>query len=202
LELERLGKVKKKKGAKPKKEIDYSLLDINEEKIRAQIISEVRKIQHDNWGKVKLELLKNQFYYWLMDTYGVESINGGFFTRTDSVFNGTHRGLKSAISVEDLFDMWKRKKNELDRIYTGNVKKGNKMDVQGRLIYDLAILVGKYDSYVKFKNSQKILSEDVKKEIEQINKIDFSNINTVVANQQKAQEKEEQNINDLLDEVF
>lgn len=162
-----------------------------------EIQENIKKIQKENENHIQATLLKEQFYRWLQQSYGVVSIPTYFFIKIDSVLTGEYKGLTVGIPLKDLFDMWKRKKQELDKIAMSNQSKGKAMDSVGRLQYDLAILINKYDSYLKWKNKQKILAEEIKKEAEEM-KIDFNKVNKVVTNQQE----KTKDISDILDEVF
>ena len=162
-----------------------------------QIKDNVLKIQKENESHVLSALLKDSFYRWIQQSYGIVSIPTYFFQKIDSVIKGEYKGLTRGIPLDDLYDMWKRKKQELDKIALSNQSKGKSMDSVARLQYDLAILVGKYDSYLKWKTSQKVLAEEIKKQIEEP-KIDFIKINQAISKQQE----DVTDINNILDEVF
>jgi hypothetical protein len=162
-----------------------------------QVKDKIKKIQQENENHVFSALLKDSFYRWIQQSYGIVSIPTYFFQKIDSVITGEYKGLTSGICLEDLFDMWKRKKQELDKIAMNNVSKGNGMDNVMRLGYDLAILVNKYDSYLKWKNKQKLLINQIEEENKE-QKIDFNKINKTI----EVQQTESTDINDILDEIF
>lgn len=161
-----------------------------------QIQNQVRKIQKENESHIKDTILRERFYRWLQNSYNVVVIPTYFFVKIDSVITGEYKGLTIPIPLTDLFDMWQRKKNELDKIAMNNLAKGKGIDSITRLNYDLAILVNKYDSYLNWKNKQKQIAEEIK--IEEKPKIDFVKINKSVAEQKN----DSTNINDILDELF
>ena len=100
---------------------------------------------------------------------------------------------------EDLLDMWKQKRNYLDKIAEQNRKKGNEILGINRVNYDLAILLSKYDSYLKWKEQQKIaiaeLDESKKRSIEKIEYTDVARPKRVSNTDNKV------DINSMLDEI-
>jgi hypothetical protein len=164
-----------------------------------EIKENVKKIQKDNENHIQTTLLREQFYRWLQQSYGVVSIPTYFFVKIDSVLTGEYKGLTISIPLDDLFDMWKRKKQELDKIALNNKNKGKDMDNVARLQYDLAILVGKYDSYLKWKQNNKLIEQEKKEvDINNKNKIDYSKVNK---NENNVIKNDELNIMDFIDDI-
>jgi hypothetical protein len=164
-----------------------------------QIKENVLKVQKENEFYIRKMILKDKFWYWIQDVYGIVSIPSYFFVKVDSVVNGGYKGLSINIPMEHLFDMWKRKKQELDKIAMNNVKKGNGINDVGRLDYDLAVLVGKYDSYLKWLEKNKIMEQDEQENKELLkNKIDLSKINI---NNNINNKNNELDIINLIDEI-
>lgn len=64
------------------------------------------------------------------------------------------------IPPSDLLDMWQRKIDMLNGIAKKNEVKGIHMQPEQRLSYDLSILINKYDSYLRWKEKQKILEAE------------------------------------------
>jgi hypothetical protein len=147
------------------------------------------------------EIIKKEcLYKWLQHSYNVVVIPNYFFIKMTSIFDGTYKGLSKGIPPEDLLDMWKQKKSELDKISDFNNRKGNYIDSVGRLQYDLAIILSKYDSYIKWKEKQKVLENEQQEiiKVNTVNKIDFNKISKTVDNAQN----KEKSIYDIIDEVF
>jgi hypothetical protein len=163
-----------------------------------EIKENIRKIQKDNENHVQARLLSERFYRWIQQSYEIVVIPHNFFTKIGDVTNGKYQGLTIPIPLEDIFDMWQRKKKELDGIYASNIKKGKSMDKGLRLSYDLAVIINKYDSYLKWKNQQKAMAGEIQKELEEKSKIDFNKVNQTVTKQQT----DTTSIEDILDEVF
>jgi hypothetical protein len=164
-----------------------------------QIIENIKIIQKENESHVQQTLLRERFYRWLQQSYSIVVIPKYFFVKIDSVITGEYKGLTIPIPLEDIFDMWKRKKNDLDRIALNNRKKGNNIDSIGRLSYDLAIIINKYDSYLKWKAQNKIIEQNEKEAMEiKNNKIDYSKINK---SENNLKINDEINIIDLIDDI-
>lgn len=122
--------------------------------------------------------------------------------RLPQVLNGTYPNLKCSIPAKFLLDMWKRKldflRKQNDRLISHSDKELSKENI---IHYDLAILVNKYDSYLKWLEKQKIVEIETKQNIE-INK---SNINKSII-EIKAYEsnsnKDNDDISGLVDDIF
>lgn len=113
------------------------------------------------------------------------------------IYQGTYKNLTKPIPPEDLLDMWNQKIEMLNKIADKNKRMGNEIKGDGRILYDLAILVNKYDSYLNWKEQQKIAlaEQDAPKDQQNI-------IYKNVANTTKTKKPEgDLNINDILDEI-
>lgn len=95
----------------------------------------------------------------IRECYGVQNVP---WTRLAQVYNGTFRKGVMPIPASHLFEMWKKKMPFLKKIYQKNILQGKQFEPEQRIIYDLAILVGKYDSFLKWKKEQTILASQVK----------------------------------------
>ena len=175
---------------------------------------ELKDIDKEKEEQIKKQhgLDRSKFFDYIIETYDI-SLPKYTITKISNINNGTQEGLKEGISYEDLLYMFKSKQKDLINIYQNNIKKGNSFrDNVQRFHYDLAVIVGKYDSYKKWKEKQKL------NEIEQNNnkaKIEeqvkqkevFQNIyNTQQGEKQSKQNKvkteNEYNLEDMVDELY
>lgn len=121
---------------------------------------------------IKQNTIKEELYNYLFDMYGISFFPKSFYVKMDSIYKGTYKGVNIPIPPEDILDMWKQKRNYLNKVEDQNRKKGKEIDSLGRINYDLAILLSRYDSYLKWKEQQKIavaeLNERKKQEGEKI----------------------------------
>lgn len=147
----------------------------------------------------KKKSTKNELYEFLFDMYDISYFPQYFYIKMDSVYKGTMKNLNKPVPPEDLLDMWKQKRNYLDKVAEQNRKKGNEILGVNRVNYDLAILLSKYDSYLKWKEQQKIaiaeLDESKKRNIEKIEYTDVARPKRVGASNNKV------DINSMLDEI-
>ena len=167
---------------------------------KEQCVDKFTQLQNENREEINNIINKERLYKWLQNTYNTVVLPSYFYIKMDEIFSGIYKGLSKDIPPEDLLDMWKRKKNELDRINNSNSRKGKNLIGIARINYDLAILLNKYDSYLKWKEDQKLLENEKQNIINEANKpkINYDLINKSVEKNKNTST----NINDLLDEVF
>ena len=100
---------------------------------------------------------------------------------------------------EALERLRQEERNYLDKVAEQNRKKGNEILGVNRVNYDLAILLSKYDSYLKWKEQQKIaiaeLDESKKRSIEKIEYTDVARPKRIGTFDNKV------DINSMLDEI-
>lgn len=181
--------------------INYKLSQKRNKLTQEEIIKQAIELQKNTSNEVKDIMIKEKLCKWLQYNYNVVVLPKQFFTKINSIYDGTYRGLSKGIPAEDLFDMWQRKKNELDGIADKKKRKGEQIDGFGRIQYDMAVLINKYDSYLSWKEKQKILQqEQIKIEEEsKIQQINYNNVNKIIDTQIS---HDETNISNLLEELF
>ena len=131
----------------------------------------------ENQVKVNHIILKDKFNYWLQRIYDVVLVPSYFYTKLESIYNGSYKGLSQAIPIEDLFDAWQRKIDYLNNQYVYNLGHGKKMDGVGRLNYDLAIILNKMTSYYEWKRGNEAENMAKKETIaNQGNKISYEKL--------------------------
>lgn len=160
-------------------------------------------IEYERKDKEKIREYKKRcaLYDYLFDFYGISFFPKSFYTRMDSVFKGEYKGLNREISPTDLLEMWQQKKSYLQAVAEKNSKTGNEISGMSHIYYDLAILLSKYDSYLKWKEKQKNALVDKEKREEDSK--EFISFNRVVKNQKDIHSKNSSgiNINSILDEI-
>lgn len=108
------------------------------------------------------------------------------------------------IPMEDILDMWKRKMDFLNKQNQKLIKRNGEIDGSNLIMYDLAILINKYDSYCKWKEKQKLFETENQQKEENI-LIDTFGITNVVENDTKNTEENSElddNLLDLVDDIF
>ena len=132
-------------------------------------------------------------------SYDVTVVPSTVWTRIEEVFNGTYKFLLVKIPPTHLLDMWKRKMNSLNKIADKNNTKGKKIEKSKRIIYDLAILINKYDSYLDWLEKQKILEAEKNLSMEKL--IISREIISEKAKDNNTN-KEDNDMSDLVDDIF
>ncbi len=119
------------------------------------------------------------------------------------ILNGTSNKTDIPIPVEDLLDMWVKK---LDYLRKANQKlisrSNNKVTNESLLSYDLAILINKYGSYLRWKEKQKILEQEQKNEEVNnfiLNQTEYQNIQKNIS---KTDNNNMDDISNLVDDIF
>lgn len=161
-------------------------------------IIKAKQIQEETKSILKYIVDKEKLFKWIQYKYNIVVLPKYFFIKMNSIFDGTYKGLSKGIPAEDILDMWQRKKKELDKLADNNKRKGKELDKIARVQYDLAIILSKYDSYLEWKEKQKLLELEKTATTEIYNKIDYSVIHKVVENQNS----DNDDLSDILDEVF
>ena len=143
--------------------------------------------------------IKEEFFNYIIDMYGLGYVPKYMYVRFSEVFNGTYKGLSKPVPPEDLLEMWKQKRNYLFRVAEQNRKKGKQINGISCVWYDLAILLSKYDSYLEWKEQQKIaLVETEEKKKEKIEFVEYKDISKKQATQK---ENNKIDIYSMLDEI-
>lgn len=143
---------------------------------------ELDKIERNKEAKLKeseRNKHKDDLIEYIYKEYEISTLPKIFFIKLNQINTGTYKGLNIGIPYEDLLDMLKRKQNYLRKVYMNNISKGKEMTAIQRINYDLAVVVNKYDDYLKWKEKQIILQSEVekdKKEFSEKKDVDYSKI--------------------------
>lgn len=159
-----------------------------------KVYDNIPKYKHDAEEQIHKWICESKLNDYIRSTYNAKVIPWTIMKR---IYDGTYKNITSPIPAEHLLDMWKRKQKTLDKIYYVNKSKGRNFTSEQRIKYDIAVLVSKYDSYLKWKQEQKIIAVDNAKS----EKDDFI-VSKMLASQPQISEKSENNIEGLSDEIF
>lgn len=163
---------------------------------------DIEKIFEDSKIHLKEALFSDQIYRFMLDNYDLTVIDNRVFQKLQSIYSGTFGGMSIGIPIADLLDMWQRKIKYLNKVHNQNITKGKSIEGNNRILYDLSVLVNKYDSYLQWKREQQILQANMKSDQQQNDKqkINFGLIERQIKNQENNSSSED--INSLLDEIF
>lgn len=148
--------------------------------------------------KSRKKTAASELYDFISDMYSLTYLPKYFFSFMASVYKGTYKNLNRPVPPEDLLDMWKQKKKYLLRQAENNRKKGKDINGISLVYYDLAILLGKYDAYLKWKEQQKLAQADA--EEQRVKNIEFVGYRDVLSQRQK-KEDNTIDISSMLDEI-
>jgi hypothetical protein len=135
----------------------------------------------------------------LLGNYDIAAAPSRFWQIVADLERGVYKGKKCRpVSISMLFDMWKWGQNRLNKIASKN--KTNHMGPQNdtdRLRYDLSILIGHVGDYIKYTTRTKEESVEIKNRVQITNKINYENLNM-----QRKEKQNDNNILDLMDDIF
>jgi hypothetical protein len=141
--------------------------------------------------------IKLQFTDWLYREYDVSFLPKQFFINLDKVYKGTYKNLSKPVPLEDLWDMWQKKMPYLLKLYDKNKRSGKDMDSMCRIYYDMSVVLAKYDSYLKWKEEQKLAQIEEKDKAKSID-IRLDKITNLISNNDNSNTLD---IDSILDEI-
>lgn len=159
----------------------------------------------DNLWKLEMDarkMLEHRFYSdelneWLLNHYDISIVPGAFWQVIAGLENGMYKGKRCRpISIDTLLECWKWGQKKLDEI-----KQYNKVNHKGpdndnaRLMYDLAILIGKMPNYLAYKAKQEAAEAERQMQCKENVNIDYSKIKVASSADGLG------DISDLLDEI-
>lgn len=144
---------------------------------------------------------KDLVYRFIVKQYNPTNIPYYVWNKLDDIYSGTYKDMTRGIPPEHLLDMWKRQMAALDKMHNKMEHEGKYLDPIQKINYDLAVLIGKYDSYLNWIEKQRII------EVERIkNNYDTTSIrpivdkNVVKSNENKSGDTFD--FDDLVDDIF
>lgn len=157
-----------------------------------EIETDTKKMLEGAWAKDDLN-------EWLLSNYDIAAVPSHFWQVAADLERGIYKGKKCRpVSISMLFDMWKWGQNRLNKIASKN--KTNNMGPQNdtdRLRYDLSILIGHVGDYIKYTTRTKEESAEIKNRVQTTSKINYENLNM-----QRKEKQNDNNILDLMDDIF
>ena len=149
---------------------------------------------------LKSSIAKDELNEWLLSHYDIAVVPARLWQIVADLERGAYKGKRCRpISMEMLVSVWKWGQRKLDEIARSNKAnhKGPQND-ETRLVYDLAILVGKVPSYLSYKEKQKAVEIERQRELKENIKIDYGKM----ANSTKKNDNNLQDISSLVDDLF
>lgn len=165
-----------------------------------EALASIESIQKETYIFLNREICKQEIFEFIIKNYDIKVVPKNIFTKLEDIYNGRFKGLACCIPPEDILDMWNRKMDYLNKVRAKNITLGKNMDVAQQVSYDISVLINKYDSYLKWKEQNKIIEQEVNKVHKDILKaVDLDKLSKIAQNQEK---EDEDDIDSLLEELF
>ena len=124
-------------------------------------LSNIELYKEEAYKRLANRIENDELYDFIMDKYDVKTLDTYVYIKLTRIFNGTLEGIREGgIPKEHFFDMWKRKSHQLDKIHQKNIVKGKNMTPTQTIMYDISVLINKYDSYLKWLEREKIIQAE------------------------------------------
>lgn len=145
---------------------------------------------------LKSSITKDELNDWLLSHYDIAVVPSRFWQIVADLGRGIYKGKKCRpVSMEMLLGVWKWGQRKLDEIArTNKVNHKGPQNDEARLVYDLAILVGKVPSYLAYKEKQTKAKNEMARAIE-YNDIDMSRVG-------QGKQTIRKDISDISDDIF
>ena len=160
---------------------------LNEDEIKLLIDERIEQQE-----KEMLELQeKDAFLTWVMNFYD-GTLPSYFLKKLQSVRDGTFEGLNEAINYSTLLDIYQYMANYLNK----NAMKKQINKTTQRMNYDLAVVIGNYGDYKRFKAKQhanQVTKETVTRQ---------TDVDKKVQQASKVKKKEDFDITDYMDDLL
>lgn len=165
-------------------------------------LNDIDKIQEESRIVFEKAMIKEELNDFIIYHYNLLTNPSNYiYTQLDRIYEGTYKGLKMSIPIEDLFDMWKRQIVNLKSAHKKRASKGQEFDPEQKILYDMSVLVGKYHSYLKWKEECKVYEQNISSTTDNIvQPIDLDKLSKIAQSQSK--NDDEDDIDSLLDELF
>lgn len=162
-------------------------------------LENINTLEEDAKVTLQAQWAKDALNQHLLRFYDVVVVPNRFFQMVADLNNGEYKRKRcKPIDTKDLLDAWEWGQHNLDKIARNNKAKhiGPKTD-SDRIMYDLAIIVGKMPVFFEKRERQKAAEINRQRELAETVKIDYSK---VIAN--RVQDNSLQDISSLVDDIF
>lgn len=179
-----------KKRTDPRTRKDKWLPLLNEDDRKIAELREKTRALLDN------QTAKDSLYTYLEEHYNVSFFPKYFFIKMTSIFDGSFKGLTQPIPASDLLDMFQQRQFKLDKDAAKRWG-SNQPEPIGRINYDLAVLMGKYGSYLMWKKSKEAEQKEVEKQIANNKLYSDAFVSAPIK-----KEKQKESLADIIDDLF
>lgn len=166
--------------------------------IYSDALQNLDQLESEAKKKLMHRFVQDELNEYLIVHYDVGTLSRRFWSIIADIQSGKYNGRRcKPIELETLFDMWKYYKEELDRINLRNLKQGNNIFDENRVLYDLAIIMKNYGKIQREMKKEKVAAEETKMATKTIKeKINYMSIGG------KNTEDGQKDISSIMDEIF
>lgn len=163
-------------------------------------LSNLNQIKDQTKISFEREFVKEDIFKFMLEHYDIKVVPPKIFQKLEDIYNGKWKGLACCIPPEDILDMWNRKMDYLIKVRMRNITLGKEMDAAQQINYDISVLINKYDSYLKWKEQNKIIEQEANKVHKDILKtVDLDKLSKIT---QIHKREEDDDMDALLEELF
>ena len=106
-------------------------------------------------GIIEEKNRKSEFIKWIYEIYDTNYLSRYFLNELEGVLQGTYKNLKHAIPLNDLWELWQKSITELRKIHENKKRQGDEISLSSQPLYDLAIVVSKYEDFLREKEKNR-----------------------------------------------
>ena len=106
-------------------------------------------------GIIEEKNRKSEFIKWIYETYDTNYLSRYFLNELEGVLQGTYKNLKRVIPLDDLWELWQKSITELRKIHENKKRQGDEISLSSQPLYDLAIVVSKYEDFLRDKEKNR-----------------------------------------------
>lgn len=164
----------------------------------SEALQNLKQLETETKKKLMNRFVQDELNEYLIVHYDVGALSRRFWSIIADIQSGKYNGRRcKPIELETLFDMWKYYKEELDRINLRNLKQGDNIFDENRVLYDLAIIMKNYGKIQREMKKEKVAAEETKMATKTIKeKINYMSIGG------KNTEDGQKDISSIMDEIF
>lgn len=170
----------------------------------ATALEQIEKYEQEAYHSIRAFAVRNELNKYILDNYDVVAVPSRFWQVLADLENGKYRQKTCRpVSTEDVLGAWKWGQNKLDKIALNNQinKRGPDAD-EGRIMYDLSIVVQHVGDYRRHKKHIELQAAAAKIDLEKDKAQTSVNYEVICKNKENNRQHDEDNINDLIDEIF
>ena len=154
------------------------------------------ELEADTKKMLESAWIKDDLNEHLLSNYDIAVVPTRFWQIVADLSNGTYKGKRcKPISMQMLYEEWQWGQQKLNGICNKNKTshKGPQND-EARLLYDLAILIQKYPTFLAYKDKQRAAKKDMER-ITIDNDIDMSRVG-------QCKQEARKDVSDISDDIF